>query len=289
MGHSARIPGAEDVAGEVALLHSAAPWFDERIHARGVRGEAAPVVHHEVVGPPGSPVGVVLALLPAPMNGAARTAVVVHPEHRGQGLGSLLWRSAQPSLSGRVVMGSIRDDDPASLAVAIGWGLEPVQHSVGSRLDLAPGLVAPQPPAGSVLRRIDSWFPPERVAAAWMASDTSPEADLFGATGPDVYAGLFDSPVMLWLERGDDVLAVLGCHRATDDLWSIVYTGTPAQHRGHGYARALKVQLHAVAAADGVVRLETANEEENAAIRALNATLGYQPSVGEIRVRRDAG
>jgi RimJ/RimL family protein N-acetyltransferase/N-acetylglutamate synthase-like GNAT family acetyltransferase len=58
------------------------------------------------------------------------------------------------------------------------------------------------------------------------------------------------------------------------------FTGTVAEHRGRGLATAAKRATLHKAAERGVTRVTTSNAEENAAIRAINRKLGFEP-IGE--------
>lgn len=69
----------------------------------------------------------------------------------------------------------------------------------------------------------------------------------------------------------------------------IAMTGVVAELRRHGLARWLK--LHAIrwAYEKGVAELRTTNDAPNAAIRSLNAALGFVPTARELRLRAELG
>jgi RimJ/RimL family protein N-acetyltransferase/N-acetylglutamate synthase-like GNAT family acetyltransferase len=58
------------------------------------------------------------------------------------------------------------------------------------------------------------------------------------------------------------------------------FTGTVQEHRGRGLATAAKRRALRTAAERGVTRVTTSNAEENAAMRAINRKLGFEP-IGE--------
>jgi RimJ/RimL family protein N-acetyltransferase len=59
------------------------------------------------------------------------------------------------------------------------------------------------------------------------------------------------------------------------------FTGTVREHRGRGLATAAKRRTLRAAAARGVTRVTTSNAEQNAAMRAINRRLGFEP-IGEV-------
>lgn len=64
------------------------------------------------------------------------------------------------------------------------------------------------------------------------------------------------------------------------------YTGTSAQFRGRGIARALKYETVAQGIAVGATRVRTDNDSENAPILHINADMGYEPMLPFIELHR---
>jgi GNAT superfamily N-acetyltransferase len=65
------------------------------------------------------------------------------------------------------------------------------------------------------------------------------------------------------------------------------FTGTEPDHRGRGLATAAKRSALRAAAARGVTRVTTSNAEENAAMRAINRNLGFEPIGEHVILGRD--
>ena len=65
------------------------------------------------------------------------------------------------------------------------------------------------------------------------------------------------------------------------------FTATAGEHRGRGLATAAKRSALRAAAARGVTRVTTSNAEENAAMRAINRNLGFEPIGEHVILGRD--
>ena len=81
------------------------------------------------------------------------------------------------------------------------------------------------------------------------------------------------------LDEGGSVVAFTFLN-ATGERAQHGFTGTVREHRGRGLATAAKRRALRTAAARGVTRVTTSNAEENAAMRAINRKLGFEP-IGE--------
>jgi RimJ/RimL family protein N-acetyltransferase len=62
-------------------------------------------------------------------------------------------------------------------------------------------------------------------------------------------------------------------------------TAVRAAWRGRGLATAMKRATIAWAIDQGLAALETGNDEDNLAMRAVNARLGYRPQPDEVTLR----
>jgi len=65
------------------------------------------------------------------------------------------------------------------------------------------------------------------------------------------------------------------------------FTATMPQFRGRGFALAAKIATMRWAAANGISRVSTANDDTNAPMLAINARLGYEPLGRLLTMRRE--
>lgn len=70
---------------------------------------------------------------------------------------------------------------------------------------------------------------------------------------------------------------------------STEFTGTSAEYRGRGIARALKYETVAQAIELGATRIRTDNDSTNAPILHLNAEMGYEPIKAYLELHRELG
>jgi RimJ/RimL family protein N-acetyltransferase/N-acetylglutamate synthase-like GNAT family acetyltransferase len=225
--------------------------------------------------------------------GAAWASVTVASRLRRQGIGAAL---------GARLIGHLNSLEAKKATCLFRWTDEGERWAVGqgwSRLLTGP-LIAldprsvPEPslPAGYRCIALAELTPEDlfdAVAAAALDEPTPVPNDKFDL---DEFVREWNEPDMdlesstAVLDDSGRVVAfsflMVGGNRASHG-----FTGTVAEHRGRGLATAAKRHVLREAAERGVTRVTTSNAEENAAMRAINRKLGFEPFGEHVIFGRD--
>lgn len=219
--------------------------------------------------------------------GRAFASVVVHPDRRRRGHGSALWQAVAAHLdeigATRTSISTHADDAATGFARARGLRLT----STETVLSVDPRTIEPEPPPEGVEIRSLSAFAddPEPIYRC----DVEAAQDEPGPFGVDALT-LESWRRMLWdqpdLDRDLGVAAIaageaVGASFLLADRPSgramNVGTGVVRSHRGLGLGLLMKRHVLARAAAAGITRVVTHNDETNTPMLAINRRLGYQP------------
>jgi mycothiol synthase len=232
------------------------------------------------------------------MHGPAATfaRVLVHPDHRRRGLGALLVDAVRGRCKECGVKTLFADHStPAGAAFAARFGAVDGQSIVRSVLDLRAELPAPVVPDGY---RLATWLarvPDEHVlsfahARAAMDDAPAPEGFEMPAESVERIRAMEDSLIV----RNRELRVTVAMDEAGEvasftDLRvspgsALVFTddtGTVAAHRGRGLARAVKLESLRRVRVDHpeATVATTMNAEENVAMRHINASIGFRPTV----------
>ena len=230
-----------------------------------------------------------LTRLRASEGGPPSVTVQVGPEHRGRGVGRLLFERVL-SVAGTSALSGLVNGDDRSLAVARHWGFEPEREHRISTLDPR---TTPAPPAAPVGLRVvpladagaEAVWACRQAAAADDPSGLSRPLPLGEYLGQEWHSPLHRTDLGRAVLDGDTVLAFSAVDVAGERAWSSM-TGCLPRRRGQGLATLAKSHaLHALAAA-GVTRCSTGNDRENGPMLAVNDRLGYRPSASVWSARR---
>jgi len=219
--------------------------------------------------------------------GAGWASLTVGREQRRQGIGDALGSSLLDHLRavGATSASSLVrwSDEGEAWALARGWS----RLLTGPVIALDPRSVPePSPPPGF------RCVPMSRVAAE-AAYEAVKEAALDEPSPVPHDAIPFDDFLRDWEDPDLDFEASTAVVDETGSLAAFAFinivgtrgqhgfTGTVREHRGRGLATAAKRRALRVAAERGVTRVTTSNAEENAAMRAVNRRLGFEP-IGEV-------
>ncbi|WP_326648842.1 MULTISPECIES: GNAT family N-acetyltransferase [unclassified Streptomyces] len=225
----------------------------------------------------------------------------VHPEHRGQGAGALILRTAEEHLTaeGARIVYAWAMDDPESRAFAEKRGYRPTRPAHFQRLDLANGTLPPLPelPAGVELRTAADFeadprpmFRADAEATSDEPSDISTDFDDYD----DWISHTWNNPL---LDRGLSTVVLvdgeIAAFTAAQSDGSTRYmsgmTGTLRVHRGRGFAKLAKTDSLRRARAAGYTDAFTSNDADNGPMLAINKWFGYEICATEVRHVRTLG
>lgn len=225
--------------------------------------------------------------------GAGWAGVNVDAAHRGRGIGSAL---GERLLAHAREIGATKltcmfrsNDEGERWATARGWS----RLLTGPLIALDPRSV-PEPdlPVGYRCAPMSEVGPEAMYAAIKEPSLDEPSPVPF-----DAFA--FDAFLRDWREPESDLESSTA---VVDETGTVVafsflfvdgdraqhgFTGTLRAHRGRGLATAAKRRALRAAAARGVTRVTTSNAEDNAAMRAINRRLGFEPIGAHVIYGRD--
>lgn len=215
-------------------------------------------------------------------SGKGRFWIGVHPEQRGRGIGSELYRTVEEHLASAARLRTWVDDDPAGKRFVHRRGFEQTGADRVSDID----------PRAVDLSRLPELEPADlRLVALAEALD---EVEALFAR---LRAGELDLPDDLVEWKWDDLdhpnLSHEGSFVVLDGDQPVAFgfltvdlqrrvaynqlTATLPSYRRRGLALLLKLATTRWAAANGVERILTENDRENSAMLALNDSLGYRP------------
>jgi GNAT superfamily N-acetyltransferase len=221
--------------------------------------------------------------------GAAGAFVMVHPDHRGRGVGANLYDSVEwhlRDIGARRVRGWAVDDD-ATGAWCARRGFERTRQARFSLLDLTDvgALPAAPPTPDGVTVATFADVGPEVV----FSIDTEASLDEPGDIPMDAIAydqwvlDMWDDPLtdhdtstVVLVDGQPAAYTMVEADPDTGRMWS-GGTGTVRRHRGRGLAKIAKSVALRRAAGAGITSAYTSNDEENGPMLAINEWLGYRP------------
>ena len=287
-------PASIDDAPRVAALLGST-YDDRLITVAGVRHRQASIRPEDRVGAwraerDGELVGWAIGGLDAfaSERTAAFAGVVVHPDHRREGIGSALWEVVTAHLdeigARRVVAHSRADADTKAFAAGRGFTLEATETA--SAVDprtIQPPAAAPEGIEIAPMSRFVDDPEPVFVADHANAQDEPGPSDYSGMTYETWRRLIWDVPdadreLSVVALAGGSVVGMSFLHSDhAQGRAANAGTGVIPGFRGRGLGLLMKQHSLARAAAVGITRVITQNDDTNAPMLAINARLGYEP------------
>jgi GNAT superfamily N-acetyltransferase len=226
----------------------------------------------------------------------ATIAVEVDPRCRGHGVGGALLDAAVTAFPDARTLTGVCGHDPSAIAFSAKRGF--VADGVHWLWSVDPRSVAPAGPvpAGLVAVPLDALADLQMLLDAHNASVQDDPSGLSPTyTLAELRAGWWSSPdhapELSWglVDETATPPVIAAFTRAQVDrgrgrAWSSM-TATRAEYRGRGLALWVKRRTLAALAGAGVTEAWTANDASNAAMVAINQSLGYRPMARSLRLR----
>lgn len=225
----------------------------------------------------------------------------IHPDHRGNGAGSLLLRTAEEHLAaeGAENVYAWVMDDPESRAFAEKRGYRPTRPAHFQRLDLANGTLPPLPelPAGVELRTAADFEADPRPMHRADAEATADEPGDISVDFDDYddwirhtwNDPLLDRALTTVVLVDGEVAAFTAARSDGGTRYMSGMTGTLRAHRGRGFAKLAKTDSLRRARAAGYTDAFTSNDADNGPMLAINKWFGYEICATEVRHVRTLG
>jgi GNAT superfamily N-acetyltransferase len=222
--------------------------------------------------------------------------ITVLPSLRKRGVGSALLETVSTWSQDHGVEEletSVESDDAESLAFALRRGFREHSREVGLELKLSDL----EPPAINAPAGVEIVLLSDHPELATGAYEVGAEAlpDIPGSedwTPPpfeQFLAAHLRGLAIFVAVAGEEVVGYAKLHeKAGGDTATHGMTALKRAWRGRGIAKALKRAQIAWAKANGIERLAATNEERNAAMQHINASLGYREVPGRVMLRGSA-
>lgn len=238
-------------------------------------------------------------------DGRFQIAIIIHPQHRHQGLGRQLYDEALAfahQQGATSLATDIQDNDPASRQFAERRGFQLQTHSFESVINLH--TFDPAPYAGLIESVTATGI---RFTSLAAEGDTETARRKLYQLNYETYledpgsSGVFHDFTSFnhmfntvdWFRAAGQILAVVGTQYVglsavgyfahTNSMYNMM-TGVDRAYRGHKIAQAMKLLTITYAQQYGADYIRTHNNSQNMPMLAINRKLGYQPRTGLYRL-----
>ncbi|WP_328998030.1 GNAT family N-acetyltransferase [Kribbella sp. NBC_00709] len=213
--------------------------------------------------------------------GESEVGVLVHPDHRKQGIGSQLAERLHQHLTevGAIRVRTFVHPDGLEFARNLGYDGTRQMHFAGVELTSLPE--QPETPAGIEVLTFDQVDPraaytADTIAALDEPTDSPMDSIEFDRWVEEIWNNpSLDRSLSVGAMAGDEMASFTLVETDGDRMWSGM-TGTVPGHRGRGLAKLVKSVALRRAAAAGITAAFTSNDDENGPMLAINNWLGYR-------------